>query len=156
MAMPVRRSAKTAPVEDPADDAGAAGGAGAQDAGGDAGEDSGQESGSYVVLTVSRNGDGTYTLYQGDEPEDEDEGGEAAGGATGGDQSGAGGETAEQAEGAEGGASAGQEGEQFSSVPELMRGILECIRHDEENGPQASGEDQFDQGFQQEGGQQAA
>lgn len=96
---------------------------------------------SQVICTVCYNpADGTFTLYHGDEPEetaDAEEAGEEEGGQV-------------TEEGGEAGAEGDQEGpqaEHYDSVGELMRAVLECVRHAEEGGQ--GGEDQFAAGYKE-------
>jgi hypothetical protein len=108
-----------------------------------AGDETGAGAGPTVLLTVMDDGDGTFTLYQGDEPE----GGEAAGGAEGGGEEGAEGaeEPAEGADEGEGGMGAGTGGKQYDSVGALMKGIFDVLN----NAAASSGDAQsnFEAGF---------
>jgi hypothetical protein len=100
-----------------------------QDTGDDEGGDDGE-----VIATIMLLPDGKYRLIQGDE--DDDEGRE-------------GGEGEEPAAG-EGEGEGGEEEpnhEDFDSVGELMRGVLEIVRDAEEKTEGKSAQDQLDDGF---------
>lgn len=109
------------------------GAGGDQDAGGDT--DAGSDTGGQIIVSICLNSDGSFTLFQGDEP---DEGGDdASAGAAPGAAGGAGaaadvgaaptppataGPTGEEDE------SEAPEGEHFDDVPSLMKAVLEIVK----------------------------
>ncbi|MGC8534910.1 MAG: hypothetical protein ACP5QR_05180 [Rhizomicrobium sp.] len=91
-------------------------------AGGASDDDDGDEDGE-VLLTVLKNSDGTYELIDGDEDgDDDDDAGQGAAGAAGGAADGA------------GSASGGPEGQTFDSKGALLKGILDLLNEDEDQG----------------------
>lgn len=86
-----------------------------------------------VIATILKNGDGTYQLISGDEPEEGEEGPEGA--------PGAGGEGEEPQ----------SQGESFDSVGALLKGVLDLVKQSDEGGSGDQGGDaDFQQGFDQE------
>ena len=119
----------------------------------DAGAD---DQGGQVICTIVHNSDGTFTMYEGDEPE-EDEGAEASEGSAGGEAGGPGaevppGQAPEEPEGAgaEGPSSlqAAPAGEHYDNVGELMRAVLEVVKHADEGDQGVEGS--FKTGFDQD------
>lgn len=97
-----------------------------------------QPAGPAVLLTVLDLGDGTYKLIEGDEDEDQDAGGDTAGG---------GGSMAPGSDAAPiGGGDQGSEGQTFDSVGALMKGILDVLQKSEA-GADGSEDDNFDAGY---------
>ena len=134
--------AKAAPASAPTDDDDTDTGAAADTGDGDSGDETagdmggGDDAGPTVLLTVMDNGDGTYKLIEGDEP-DEDEGDETAAGATG------------SAAGEDQGAGEGEEaGKDYDSPGALLKGILDILQeHESSAGGEGSSDDQFAAGY---------
>lgn len=140
----------------------------AADSGAESGEDEDENAGasdeddseqgdddkSDVLLTVLDNGDGTYTLIQGDEDDDEDEGQDGAGSDDEADQSesGAGDEGAEGGNGEE---ADKPEGQHFASLGALLKGIMDLVKdHEASNSGEGTDDDNFNAGFS--GGSEAS
>jgi hypothetical protein len=120
-------------------------------AGDDTGGDAGDES--HVIVTILMKGDGTFVLFDGDEPEEGEAGAQEAPGAAP-PEVGAGGAAPPPVAGPPGappvGAEAGPgapevpQGEPFDNVADLLKAVLEIVQEAAKGG----GEDQgFDQGF---------
>lgn len=130
------------------DDNDAGGGAGAADTGDDMGQDEAADE--TVVCTITAKADGTYMVYAGDEP-GEDEGDEGAGedlAAAGSDEGGAGPTDEDQGE-ASGGAApaeAAPEGKPAKSIGEALKFAMEDLQT-HESGGEGSADDNFQAGF---------
>lgn len=112
--------------------------------------------GGTVICTICHNDDGTFTLYQGDEPGEEPDEAAAAGpiageagpgGAAPPPGAGAQGEEAPGAEGQEAGEPA-DEGEHFDTIGDLMKAVLETVKSADEG--KGGAEESFGQGFAEE------
>lgn len=132
------------------------------DADQDQGTDGGSGGGGKVIATICMGSDGTFTLYQGDEP-DEDEGAEGEGsapgatadaGATAGAAAAPGAQATPPADaggaGEEGGEEADQ-GEQFQDVGQLMKAVLETVKQAESEGTEGE-QSNMESGFDDAGG----
>lgn len=74
-----------------------------------------------VILTVCKDPDGGFTLYKGDEPEDDEEGDDAGAPTAPGGTPAPGGADADEDE---------DEGQHFDTAPELLRGIMQMLESD--------------------------
>lgn len=145
MALPPTRAAGAPPPASaaappvPAAGAGAAPGEG-PDLGTDEAEGDGE---GEVIATICYSKDSGFTLYRGDEPDEDaeapagEEGGEPPAPAPGEEEL-AGGEK--------------EEGEKFSNVGELMRAVLSCVKDAEEGGEGDEFQKGFDDGDDMQGG----
>lgn len=97
-------------------------------------DDSG--AGPTVLCTVLDNGDGTYTLVQGDES---DTGAGASAPPDAGAMPAPGGDM--------GAPPAGPQGQSFDSVGALLKGILDLVKAAQDSGPDGSAESNFSAGF---------
>jgi hypothetical protein len=120
---PAPAAAANAPTDDDAEGAQP----GAPDAVDQAGAEGDEDE--TVVATIALRKDGTWCLYDGDEPEE------------GGDEG-----AAPSGEGGEGGESE-PDHQEFDSVGALMKAVLECVREAEEGSDGKSAQDQFAEGF---------
>lgn len=99
----------------------------------DAGDDT--ASGPTVLCTVMSNGDGTYTLQAGDEPETGDTGEGAGGEMDGGDSASA--------------------GTTYDTPGALLKGVLDIVQADmDQNGGEGSADENFKSGY--DGGSSAS
>lgn len=138
---------------DPLDDDTDTGAAAPADSGDSSADDAAQPT---VLCTIMSNGDGTYTLTEGDEDDDSDDSDSGAGASGGagdmGDDSGAGADDAGSGEGAEGmppaagGVAAAPKGQTFDSPGPLLKAVLELLKADEEKSG-GSADDNFNAGF---------
>lgn len=116
---------------------------------GDEGEDS------TVLVTICRSADGTYLVYSGDEPGEDEEGTEGAGTGEGEPAEGEGAEAAGAgAEGEEGtGGAMGEEGEEAEppkvcdSIGAALKATLDLLKEDSESEGGKTGDEQFSEGF---------
>ena len=88
-----------------------------------------------VLLTVMKNSDGTYTLIDGDEDQDDGDEGDAMGAGAAAPGVGAPGAGAESG------------GQTFDSIGALLKGILDLVKADSEQDEGGSGADNFAAGF---------
>lgn len=120
-----------APPEDEAEDAAAA----PENAGGEqeGAADEGPEE-SDVLVTIAKGPDGTYLVYEGDEPEEDEEEGE--------------GEAGEADEGEEGNEPEGPEPIHADSVGAALKAAMDILHKDEAGGK--SEHDQFTEGYNED------
>lgn len=119
------------------------------DASDDAGADEAGASGATVLCTIMDNGDGTYTLIAGDEPEgDTSMGADASAGADdeGADDSTDAGVAQAGMAPAEGGSPSPAAGKTYSTPGALLKGVLDLVKQAEEANP-SSEDSGFDEGF---------
>ena len=115
-------------------------------AGADASDDSTPSS--TVLCTIMNNGDGTFTLIDGDEDDytgDDSSAGADAGG-DGSDDSAGAGEGAEGSPPAAGGVAASPKGQEFDSPGPLLKAVLDLVKTAQESSG-GSDEDNFSAGF---------
>lgn len=96
--------------------------AGAADDATDPGADDAGGAGATVLCTILDNGDGTFQLVQGDEPESGD----------GGDDTAMSGEASEGMPPAAGGVAASPQGQSFDSPGPLLKAVLDLLKAAEE------------------------
>jgi len=105
-------------------------------------DDTGEDEGSTVLVTICKASDGTYTVYSGDEPEDDGAEGDDEGSADEGDETVAAG-GGDEGEGGEG----EPEGQAADSIGAALKLTMDILKQDAETENGESGSDAFQAGF---------